>query len=63
MKLSAALKDKLFDVRLRDKLVFQGKISQKDVDEYLNSLADDGDKIKRIDETEGTANPATEQQM
>lgn len=41
MRLSNALSEKLMDVRLRDKLVTEGKISNTQVNEYLNKLPDD----------------------
>ena len=44
MKLSDALEEKLLDVRMRDKLLEQGKISKKQVDEYLKSLEDSSSK-------------------
>ena len=42
MRLSLSLKDKLMDVRLREKLLAEGKITQKELDAYLNGLSDDG---------------------
>lgn len=41
MKLRLALEDKLMDSRLRDRLVAEGKISKKDVDQYLNNLPEE----------------------
>lgn len=41
MRLSTALEDKKLDLRLRDKLLAEGKISQKDMEAYMNSLPDD----------------------
>ncbi len=41
MRLSRALNDKKLDLRLRDKLVHEGKMTHKEVEEYLNSLPDD----------------------
>lgn len=41
MRLSRALQEKLMDVRLRDKLIGEGKISKEDVKKYLDSLPDD----------------------
>lgn len=43
--LSDALKEKLMDVRLRDKLLAEGKITKGQVDTYLKSLSDDQDKM------------------
>lgn len=41
MRLSAALKDKLMDVRLRDKLLEDGRLKKDQVTTYVNGLADD----------------------
>lgn len=41
MKLRLALDEKMMDVRLRDRLVAEGKISQKQVQDFLASLPDD----------------------
>lgn len=41
MKLRLALEDKLMDSRLRDRLVAEGKITKKDVDNYLQNLAEE----------------------
>jgi hypothetical protein len=41
VRLSNALSEKLMDVRLRDKLVTEGKISNTQVNEYLHKLPDD----------------------
>ncbi len=49
MRLSKALKEKLNDVRLRDKLLAEGKITKAQVDEYLKALADDSDKAEWTD--------------
>jgi hypothetical protein len=38
MKLKLALDEKLMDLRLRDRLVAEGKISKAQVDEYMNGL-------------------------
>lgn len=40
MRLSDALKEKLMDVRLREKLVTENKLSRQVVDDYLKSLDD-----------------------
>lgn len=44
MRLSKALKEKLNDVRLRDKLIAEGKITKQQVDEYMKALPDETDK-------------------
>lgn len=41
MKLRMALEDKEMDLRLRDRLVAEGKVSTAQVDTYLNSLNDE----------------------
>jgi len=46
MKLDRALKAKVLDVRLRDKLLAEGKITQADVDKYLKELPDDSDNME-----------------
>jgi len=49
MRLDRALKDKLMDVRLRDRLISEGKITQKEVEEYLKKLEDDKEKSEEIE--------------
>lgn len=44
MRLSRALEEKKLDLRLRDKLVHEGKLNQKQVEEYLKNLPDDQSK-------------------
>lgn len=44
MKLSDALEEKQLDVRLRDKLLEQGKLTKKQVEDYLAKLDDSGSK-------------------
>jgi len=41
MRLSRALKQKNLDLRLRDKLVAEGKLTQDQVSKYLTDLSDD----------------------
>lgn len=41
MRLNKALEDKQLDVRLRDKLVTEGKLTKSQVEEYFKSLPDD----------------------
>jgi hypothetical protein len=40
MRLDRALQEKLHDVRLRDKLLAEGKITKAQLEEYLNGLVD-----------------------
>ena len=44
MRLARALQEKLMDVRLRDILLAEGKVTKEQVDSYLNSLSDDTTK-------------------
>lgn len=44
MRLARALQEKLMDVRLRDKLLAEGKVTKEQVKEYLGSLPDDSAK-------------------
>ena len=41
MRLSRALQEKIMDVRLRDKLVGEGKLTKEEVKKYLDSLNDE----------------------
>jgi hypothetical protein len=41
MSLSEGLKEKVLDVRLREKLLREGKLSKVELNEYLSSLGDD----------------------
>jgi hypothetical protein len=41
MKLKMALDEKQLDVRLRDRLVAEGKLTKEALDKALNSLPDD----------------------
>lgn len=41
MRLSRALAEKQMDLRLRDKLITEGKITKTELDKYLKSLSDD----------------------
>ena len=52
MRLSRALKDKLMDVRIRDKLLFQGKITKEQVDKYMAELGDDNNNMTLTESNE-----------
>ena len=41
MRLSRALEEKMMDVRLRDKLVAEGKLTKEEVKKYLDGISDD----------------------
>ena len=40
MRLARALEEKLLDLRLRDKLIAEGKVTKQQVEEFLASLDD-----------------------
>ena len=62
MLLSHALKDKIMDVRLRDKFLAEGRISPKEIEAYLKGLDDDGSNLSFTATTAaaGAAAAATE---
>lgn len=41
MKLRMALEDKLMDARIRDRLLAEGKITKKEVDDYFKNLPEE----------------------
>lgn len=45
MRLPQALKDKILDLRLRDKLVENGTLTKQQVEEYLKSLPDESSSL------------------
>ena len=51
MRLSNALSEKLMDVRLRDKLLTEGKISNNQVNDYLDKLNDDKSNLSFTEDT------------
>lgn len=50
MRLSRALQEKLMDVRLRDKLLAEGKITKEEVKKFLDSTADEAKNASYTDE-------------
>ena len=54
MRLRLALDEKMMDVRLRDRLLAEGKITQKEIQDYLATLKDDSSKVdgKKSEATE-----------
>ena len=51
MKLAKALNEKLYDVRLQDKLVGEGKLSREGLKNYCQSLVDDSENAIYVDLT------------
>ena len=56
MRLSQALKDKIMDLRLRDKLIYDGKITKEQVKQYLDSLSDDTSSFVEVGGAEKRTN-------
>jgi polyhydroxyalkanoate synthesis regulator phasin len=53
MKLRLALEEKLMDVRVRDRLVAEGKITKEELKKYLDSLSDETKNAVPLDQEEG----------
>ncbi len=49
MKLRLALEEKLMDVRVRDRLVAEGKIPKEELKKYTDALPDDGKNAVPLD--------------
>ncbi len=56
MKLRLALEEKLLDLRVRDRLLAENKISKEDVKKYLDTLADDNKNSVPLDQDEAAKN-------
>ncbi|HLT23079.1 MAG TPA: hypothetical protein VKZ84_06540 [Bacteriovoracaceae bacterium] len=56
MKLRLALEEKLLDVRLRDRLLAEGKISKEEVEKFLNSIPDDQSNATALVQDESAEN-------
>jgi polyhydroxyalkanoate synthesis regulator phasin len=52
MKLRLALEEKLMDVRVRDRLLAEGKITKEDVKKYLDTLSDEVKNAVPLDHEE-----------
>ena len=52
MSLSDALKEKVLDIRLRDKLMAEGKLNKSQLSDYVSSLADDESNSQPLYEKE-----------
>lgn len=50
MKLRKALDDKLLDVRLRDRLVSEGKVTNAQVEDYLKALSDEEGNYTKVED-------------
>lgn len=58
MRLARALQEKLMDVRLRDKLIAEGKVTKEEVKKYLDGM---GDEAKNATYTEADADDEFEE--
>lgn len=52
MKLRLALEEKQMDVRVRDRLVAEGKITKEELKKYIDTLTDDGKTAVPLDHDE-----------
>ena len=52
MKLRLALEEKLMDVRVRDRLLAEGKITKEEVKKYLDTMEDDAKTAVPLDHEE-----------
>ncbi len=52
MKLRLALEEKLLDVRVRDRLLAEGKINKEEVKKYLDTLSDETKNAVPLDHEE-----------
>lgn len=48
MLLNDALNAKIHDIRLRDRLMSEGKLTKEEMEKVLKSLPDDGDNLEEI---------------
>lgn len=55
MKLRLALEEKLMDVRVRDRLLAEGKITKEEVKKFLDSLSDETKNAVPLDHEESTS--------
>jgi hypothetical protein len=49
MRLKEAIGEKILDLRLRDKLLAEGKITQAEIDKYLEQLPDNAETSEMVD--------------
>lgn len=56
MKLKMALDEKQLDLRLRDRLVAEGKVTKADLDKYLASLTDDSANAENVNDESANKN-------
>ncbi len=54
MKLRLALEEKLLDVRLRDRLTAEGKLSKEELKKFLDSIPDDAKNAVSLEQEENS---------
>lgn len=52
MKLRLALEEKLLDIRVRDRLLAEGKITKEEMKKYIDTLPDDAKNSVPLDAEE-----------
>ena len=55
MRIAQALKEKLMDVRLRDKLIAEGKVTKEEVEKYMADLPDETNRLVYTEQIEKKA--------
>ena len=55
MRIAQALKEKLMDVRLRDKLIAEGKVTKEEVEKYMSDLPDETNRLVYTEQIEKKA--------
>lgn len=52
MKLRLALEEKLLDVRVRDRLLAEGKVTKEEIKKYIDGLKDESNNAIPLDQEE-----------
>ncbi len=61
MRLDRAIKDKLMDVRLQDKNIFDSKLTKEECAKHISELSDDSDNMTTTDEVRNAALAASQE--
>tara|TARA_B100001971_G_scaffold215192_1_gene259811 strand:- start:64472 stop:64657 length:186 start_codon:yes stop_codon:yes gene_type:complete len=61
MKLKLALDEKMMDIRLRDRLLADGKITKAEVDSYINGLQEEVNNFERLGGEDKSQSAPTQQ--
>lgn len=54
MKLRIALEEKEFDLRVRDRLLADGKLTKEEIKKYIDKLPDDAERSVALDSSEAS---------